>query len=249
MSDLNLTVETTWTEEGVIEDVDTVRSSDDHNTSLIIETIHLGQELVNGLLTLVIGWHISTTTLLTNSINLIDEHDTRLILSCLLEKFAYALGSNTYEHLNEVRGRTLDEGDIGLTSDGSSEEGLTRTWSTSEEGTTRNLSTTSIVAFRFFEEIHNLFELLFGRVDTLNISEPGLNLLVHRKLSGLSKRIRHSHTTPTTSTEDGSENREEVDTEDDHNSSLSERHWGSRRIHENLGIALNQGLPKLFRLN
>jgi len=127
-----------------------------------------------------------------------------LILSCLLEKFAYALGSNTYEHLNEVRGRALDEGDIGLTSDGSSEEGLPCTRGTSEEGTTRNLSTTSKVAFRFLEEIHNLLKFLLGRVDTLNISESGLNLLVHRKLCGLPKGVGHSHTTPTTSTEDGS---------------------------------------------
>src|SRR5210317_2034140 len=131
-------VETTCAEEGVVKDIDTVRSSDDYDTSLIVETVHLGEKLVDGLLTLVIGGHVSTTTLLTDSINLIDEDDTRLILSCLLEKFAYALGSNTYEHLNEVGGRTLDEGDVGLTSDGSSEEGLTRTWSTSEEGTTRN---------------------------------------------------------------------------------------------------------------
>jgi hypothetical protein len=161
-SNLNFTIETTWTEESVIEDIDAVRSSDDYDTSLIVETIHLSQKLVNGLFTLVIGGHVSTTTLLTDSINLIDEDDTRLILSCLLEKFAYALGSNTYEHLNEVRGGTLDERDIGLTSDGSSEEGLTRTWSTSEEGTTRNLSTTSIVAFRFLEKVHNLLKFLLG---------------------------------------------------------------------------------------
>src|SRR6056300_1608581 len=203
-SNLNFAVETAWTEESVIEDVDAVRRSDDHDTSLIVETIHLSEELVDGLFTLIVGRHTTCRTLLTNSVNLIDEDDTRLILSCLLEKFAYALGSNTYEHLNEVRGRTLNEGDVGLTSDGSSEEGLTRTWSTGEEGTTRNLGTTSIVAFRFLEEIHNLLEFLFGRVDTLNISESCLNLLVHRKLCGLPKGIRHSHTTPTTSTKQSS---------------------------------------------
>src|SRR5210317_2366165 len=142
-------VETTCAEEGVVKDIDTVRRSDDHDTSLIVETIHLGQELVNGLLTLVIGWHVSTTTLLTDSINLINEDDTRLILSCLLEKFSYALGSNTYEHLNEVRGRALDEWDIGFTSDGSSKEGLTRTWGASKEGATGDLSTTSKVALGF----------------------------------------------------------------------------------------------------
>src|SRR6056300_1748280 len=192
---LNLTVETTRSQKSVIKDIDTVCGGDDYDTSLIVEPIHFGEKLVNGLLALVIRGHVSTTTLLTDSINLINEDDTRLIFSCLLEKFPYPLGPNTYEHLNKVGGRTLDEGDIGLTSDGSSEEGLTRTWSTSEEGTTRNLSTTSIVAFRFFEEIHNLFELLFGRVDTLNISESGLNLLVHRKLSGLPKGVGHSHST------------------------------------------------------
>src|SRR6056300_682954 len=161
-SNLNLAVEATWTEEGVIEDVDAVRRSDDHDSSLVVETIHLSEELVDGLLTIIIGRHVSTTTLLTDSINLIDEHDTRLILSCLLEKFAYALGSNTYEHLNEVGGRALDEGDIRLTSNGSGEESLTSTWSTSEEGTTRNLSTTSKVAFRFLEEVHNLLKFLLS---------------------------------------------------------------------------------------
>ena len=44
-----------------------------------------------------------------------NEDDAWLILSCLFEQFADALCSDTYEHLNEVCGRALNEGNIRFT--------------------------------------------------------------------------------------------------------------------------------------
>ena len=52
-----------------------------HNdTSVALKAIHLGQQLVDGLLTLVIATSHSSTTLAANRINLIDEDNARRLL-------------------------------------------------------------------------------------------------------------------------------------------------------------------------
>jgi hypothetical protein len=246
--DLDLTIETTWSEESVIEDVDAVRSGDDYDTCLIVEAIHLSEKLVDGLFTLVVGRHATSRALLTNSINLIDENDTGLIGTSLFEKLTDSLSTHTYEHLHEVRGGALDEGDIGLTSDGSSEEGLTRTRCTSEKGATGDLSTTSKVALRLLEKVHNLLEFLLGGVDTLNIREACSDFLLHREFSGLDERVGHTSTT-SSRTKESSEEGEEIDANDKHDTGLSERHWRTRSIYENFSITVDQGFPKLLSLD
>ena len=95
-------------------------------------------KLVYGLLSFVVTWETSTSTLLTNRINLIYKYDAWLIFSCHLEKFACAFCSNTYEHFNEVCRWTLDEGDIWFTRNCTSQKGLPSSRSTCEKSTPWN---------------------------------------------------------------------------------------------------------------
>lgn len=69
-------VKTTGAQQSGIEAVRTVGGSEDDDTLVVVEAIHLGQQLVERLLTLVVAAKAATVTLFADGINLIDKYDT-----------------------------------------------------------------------------------------------------------------------------------------------------------------------------
>ena len=70
---------------------------------MVIEAIHLGQQLIERLLALVVAAKAAAIALLTDGIDLIDKDDTRSFLICLLEEVPDLRGTHADEHLNELR--------------------------------------------------------------------------------------------------------------------------------------------------
>ena len=98
----DLTIETSRTQQGSIQNIHTVSGSNGNDTRVSIETIHLYQNLVNCLFTLVVTTGESGTTLTSNSINLINEDDAGGILLGLGEDITDTGGTHSNEHLNEL---------------------------------------------------------------------------------------------------------------------------------------------------
>ena len=55
-----LTVKATGTQESLVEDIGTVGGSQDDDSAVGTKSVHLGEQLVEGVLALVIGTHLST---------------------------------------------------------------------------------------------------------------------------------------------------------------------------------------------
>ena len=53
--DMDLTVEPSGSHQGLVEDVSTVRRCEDDDSAVGVESVHLGEELVEGVLPLVVG--------------------------------------------------------------------------------------------------------------------------------------------------------------------------------------------------
>ena len=70
------TVETTRAKEGRVQGIRLVRCCQDDDGLRAVEAVHLRQELIQGLLTLIVSTHRTVATLLTDGIDLIDEDDT-----------------------------------------------------------------------------------------------------------------------------------------------------------------------------
>ena len=68
-----------------------------------VEAVHLNEQLVQGLLTLVMATAHTGTTMTTNSVNLINEDDGRGGLLGLLKEVAHSGGTDADEHLDEIR--------------------------------------------------------------------------------------------------------------------------------------------------
>ena len=140
--DVNLTVETTSTEQRTIQNVSTVGRSHDDDTTVGAESIHLSQELVQGAFTFIVTTHCSSlATSTTNGINLVDEDDTRSFCLCLLEEVTHTAGTHTHKHLDKLGARQGEERHTRLTCYRFGQQGLTCSWRAHQEGSLWNLTT------------------------------------------------------------------------------------------------------------
>src|SRR6056297_338642 len=98
----DLTVETARTQQRRVKNVRTVGRGDNDNAFVAFKTVHLNQQLVQGLLTLVVATAHAGTTMATDRVNFVDKDDARALLLGLLEHVANAGRTHTHEHLNEV---------------------------------------------------------------------------------------------------------------------------------------------------
>ena len=150
---------------------------------MAIEAIHLNEEGIKSLLSLVIAPSYTGTALTTDSVNLIDEDDAGRVLAALLKHVTDASRTDTDEHFNEVGATDRKEGHLGLASDCFGQKCLTRTRRADHEHTFRNLTANALEFLRILEEIDDLRDLLLSLITTRNIFEGGRVFLAGEHLS------------------------------------------------------------------
>src|SRR5699024_3031051 len=108
-------VKTSRTEKRRVEGIRAVGRRQDHNALGTVETVHLGEKLVQSLLSLVVAsGKARSVTLLTDRIDLVDKYDTGSFLIGLLEEVTYLGCSHTYEHFHKFRTGNGEEGNLRL---------------------------------------------------------------------------------------------------------------------------------------
>ena len=101
-----LTIETTSTQQSLIEHINTIGSCHNNDTRVSAKTIHLCEQGIQGILTLVvatIAWILASCA--TDSIDFIDKDDTWSLCLCLSKRITHTRSSDTNEHLYEIRTR------------------------------------------------------------------------------------------------------------------------------------------------
>ncbi len=99
-----LTVETSGTQQGLVKDVGAVGGGKDNHAAVGPETVHLGEQLVEGVFALIVGTHFGIfPTGTADSVNLIYENDTGGFFLGFLEKVSHAGSAHTHKHLHEIR--------------------------------------------------------------------------------------------------------------------------------------------------
>src|SRR5690606_25843122 len=146
--------------------VGAVRRRDDDDAFGGLESVHLDERLVEGLLALVMPAAEARATVTADGVDLVDEDDAGRVPLALLEEIADARGADADEHLDEVRARDAEEGDARLASDGAREERLARARRAHEEHALRDAATEPLELLRVLEEGDDLFAVVLGLVDT-----------------------------------------------------------------------------------
>ena len=137
-----LSVKTSGTQQGLVQNVGTVGSSQDDNTAVGTETVHLGEQLVQGVLALIVAASADIAAAGTaHGINLVDEDDARTLLLGLAEEVADTAGADANEHLHEIRTAHGEERHVCLACHSLGKEGLTSSRRTYKQRTLRDLAT------------------------------------------------------------------------------------------------------------
>ena len=122
--DGDLPVEAAGAQQRRVEDVGPVGGGDEDDAALDVEAVHLDEQLVEGLLALVVAAAETGAAVTADGVDLVDEDDGRRVGLGLLEQVADAAGADADEHLDEVRAGDREERHAGLAGDGAGEQRL-----------------------------------------------------------------------------------------------------------------------------
>ena len=177
--DVDLTVETSGTQQCLVEHIDAVGGRQDDDTRIGAETVHLGQQLVERILAFVVAAETGAFgTRTSHRVNLVDEHDRGGLFFRFLEKVAHTAGTDAHKHLDKVGTRHREERNARFACHGLGQQRLTRSRRTDEEGAFGNLTAELRVFIGIFEEVYNLLHLLFRAFLSGHVLEGHLHSLI-----------------------------------------------------------------------
>ena len=161
--DLYLTVETPGTHQRLVQDVGTVRRREDDHPGVGLEAVHLGEQLVERVLALVVAREPGILAAgPADGVDFVDEDDAGGFLLGLLEKVADSRRPHPDEHFDEVGARNREERHIGLPGHGFGQQGLTRSRRTHKQRPFRYLGTQLLVFVGFLEEVDDFHDFDLG---------------------------------------------------------------------------------------
>ena len=88
-------------QQGGVQNLRTVGSAQHHDALGGVKAVHLGQQLVERLLALIVGGQAHRVALLADSVDFINKDDARSLFIGLLEQIAHAGRARAYEHFNK----------------------------------------------------------------------------------------------------------------------------------------------------
>ena len=95
------------------------------DAGVLLKAVHVGEQLVQSLLPLIIPAIAAAAALLADGVDLINKYDAGGFFLRLFEKVTYLGCAHTHEHLDKFRAGDREEGDAGFTCNGLGEHCLT----------------------------------------------------------------------------------------------------------------------------
>ena len=161
----DLAVEAAGPQERRVEDVGPVGGGDDDHVGVRVEAVHLDQDLVEGLLALVVRAAEAGAALAADRVDLVHEHDARAVALGLVEQVAHAAGADAHEHLDELGAGDAEERHARLAGDGARHQGLAGARRPDEQHAARDARAERVELLGVLEELHDLLELRLCLVD------------------------------------------------------------------------------------
>ena len=187
----DLPVETPRAQQRGIEHIRPVGSGDDDDARVRLEAVHFHQELVQGLLPLVVTAAEARPAMSTHRIDLVDEHDAGRLLLRLFEHVPHPRGADADEHLDEVRAGNGEERNLRLAGDGPCQQRLAGTRRTHHQRAPRNTTAETLELARVAQELDELDDVFLGLVDAGHVTEGRLDLVFGQELGlALAERQR-----------------------------------------------------------
>ena len=176
--DRDLSIEAAGTEQRGVEDLRPVGGGDHDDPLCRIEAVHLGQQLVQSLLTLVVR-HDGRRSAppLTDRVDLVDEDDRRCALPSLLEEVTDPRRSDADEQLHEARAGHREERCGCLSRNRPGQEGLTGARRPDHQDAPRCHRANPRIPIGVLQEVDDLADLVLGALIPRHIGEGRLRPL------------------------------------------------------------------------
>ena len=174
----DLAIESAWTQQCRIKHVRTVGCSDDDDPFAAFKTIHFYEQLIQGLLALIMTAAEACTTMATDRVYLVNEDDAGSVFLGLLEHVANARCADADEHLDEIGTRNRKERNLGLARYGLGQQGFTGTGRTDHQDAARNLSTELGELARITKKFDQFRNLVLGLIAAGHIGKRDLDLIL-----------------------------------------------------------------------
>ena len=189
--DQHLAIEAAGAEQGRIEHLGAVGGAHDDHALAGVEAVHLGEQLIQGLLALLVAAHRRLDPDLAERVELVDEHDARRLGLGLREQIADPRRADADEHLDELRAAQREERDIGFAGDRAGQQRLARAGRADQQDTFRNAAADAGVFLRRLEELDDLAQLLLGLVHARDVAEADLDVVFRVDLGATAGERHH----------------------------------------------------------
>src|SRR3989441_1110779 len=147
-----------------VEHVGTVGRGDEDHALVGLEAVHLDEQLVEGLLALVVAAAQARAAVPADGVDLVDEDDAGSVLLALLEEVAHAARADAHEHLDEVGPGDAEERHSRLAGDGAGEQRLAGAGRAHQQHALGDAAAELGELLRVLEELDDLFQLVLGLV-------------------------------------------------------------------------------------
>src|SRR5262245_54908892 len=101
--DRNMAIEASRSQQGGVEHIGTIRGSQNDDGLVLLEAVHFAQDLVEGLLALIVAAADSRSTDAPHSVNLVNEENAGGVLLGGAEHVAHTARPDPDEHLDKFR--------------------------------------------------------------------------------------------------------------------------------------------------
>ena len=172
----HLPVEAPGAQQRCIQHLGPVGSAQDSHPGAGVEAVHLRQELIEGLLALVVAADDADSSALADRVQLVDEDDAGRFLAGLLEQVAHPRGAHAHEHLHEIGAVEAEEGHLGLAGHRPRQQRLAGARRPHQQHALGDLAADLDVALRVLEEVDDLLQLGLGFVRAGDVREANAGL-------------------------------------------------------------------------
>ena len=178
----DLAIETPRAQQRWIEHIRPVGGGDDDDAGIRLEAVHFHEELVEGLLPLVVTAAETRAAMATDRIDLVNEHYARRLFLRLFEHVPHPRRADADEHLDEIRAGYGEERNLRLAGDRPRQQRLARARRAHHQRTPRNTAAEALELARILQELDELTDIFLGLVDARHITESRLDLIFGKQL-------------------------------------------------------------------
>ena len=178
----HLAVKASGSQQCRVQDVWTVGGGEHDDVRVGLESVHLNQDLVQGLFPLVVPAAQTGAPVAAHRVDLVHEHDTGGVTLGLIEQVPDPRRSDAHEHLHEFGTAYVEEGHPGFSGHGPGHQGLAGAGLSDQQDALGDAGAQRKEPLGEFEKLDHFLEFRFGLVHPGHVVERHRGLVEGRHL-------------------------------------------------------------------